>query len=201
MNPNDSRFQTVVLLHDREDEPDGHVGEIAKILQESHPLVRFIIPVIPVTADSKNSFHVAAVKLFPLIPPRSLVIGIGTSGLFACALQEKFPLLDLSVFAINPPTYQDDLEVGMETGWSAQAMRVVLYSSQYEPLKRYLPDGWNRYADFAFDCPWLANGIGKAVYATSYLISAFMRGLDLKQEIATFLPPQKDQAQSEAAGI
>ncbi len=87
MNPNDLRFQTVVLLHDREDSPDGHVGELAKLLQESHPLVRFICPVVPVTVDSQNSFHLSAVKLFPLIPARSLVIGFGTSGLFACALQ------------------------------------------------------------------------------------------------------------------
>ncbi len=82
-----------------------------------------------------------------------------------------------------------------------QSVRVVLYSSAYEPLQRLHPEMWSRYADFAFDCPGLAQGFDKAKYATAYMISALMRGLDLKQEIATFSPQQKDQAQSEAAGI
>src|SRR5208337_1384118 len=106
----DSRFQTVVFLHDREDNPEGHVGEFARILSESHPNVRFLRPPVPAYTTARGSFQLMAAALMPMFQPNSLVVGIGLGGLYAIAMQEQFPSINLSVFAVNPPPKQDELE-------------------------------------------------------------------------------------------
>jgi hypothetical protein len=180
----ESRFSTVVLLHDREDNPDGHVGELARLLSESHPNVRFSRPPLPA-----GSFQSVAVALSPLFVPYSLLVGIGTGGRFAIGMQERFPALNLSVFAINPPTKHDDLAYAYPycTAKAYPSERVVLYSSQYEPLRGEHPEQWSKYCELVFDVPWLSGGVQKAYYSTSYLISTFMRGLNTAKEVASTL--------------
>jgi hypothetical protein len=178
-----SRFQTVVLLHDRGDSPDGQVGELARILSEAHPSVKFLRPFVPAMSEVWGSFDLPAAKLLPLLQPNALVVGIGLGGLFAVALQEQFTALNLSVFAVNAPPPQDDLAGGWRTGTASG--RAAVYSSEYEPLRGDHPKRWTQHADLAFDFPWLSGGIQKAMYATSYLISSYMRGLDLKKAVAS----------------
>ncbi len=185
MAPN-SRFQSVIFL----DEPDGCAKELSIILGESHPGVHFLCPPIPTHPTGFIGFTLATIRLLPLIQsnPKTLLIGKGFGGLLAAMIQERHPQLDLSVIAINAPTHED----GMGMSWSRprpsliRDERVVLYSSQYKPLQD--ADLWLGYADLVFDVPWLAEGVQKALHATSYVISAFMRGLDLRKEIASLFP-------------
>lgn len=194
---NESRFRTVVLLHDHGDNHDGPVKELAHILQENHPLVKFVCPPIPTALDAQANVNLLAVKLLPVFQPNSLVVGLGLSGLFAVAIQERFPALNLSVFAINAPSSKDGLTDVWKTRETSSLERVVLYSSQYEPIRDGQPEKWSQYADQVYDVPWLSGGVQKAMYATSYLISAYMRGLDLRKEVPSILP----QIKTEAAGI
>jgi hypothetical protein len=181
----ESRFSTVVFLHDREDNPDGHVGELTRILSESHPNVRFLRPSLPT-----GGFLAVAAALFPLFVPNSLMVGIGSGGLFAVAMQERFPALNLSVCAINSSPEQDELAYPWTTAKAYSLGRVILYSSQYEPLRGKQPEQWSKYCDLVFDVPWLSGGVQKAFYSTSYLISTFMRGLNMAKEVASIQPPQ-----------
>jgi hypothetical protein len=121
--------------------------------------------------------------------PNSLLVGIGTGGLTAIAVQERFPALNLSAFAINPPPAQGDLTYLWTTAAAYSLERVVLYSSQYEPLRGKQPELWSKYCDLVFDVPWLSGGVQEAFYSTSYLISAFMRGLSMPKEVAAISMP------------
>ena len=176
----ESRFQIVLLLHDLGDNPYGQVEELRRILAETHPNVIFVHP--PVSEDFNS-----LMAFLTLFQPNSLVVGLGLGGLFASVMQERFPYLNLSVFAVNPPMeYERDgasgerVSVGESTG-----QRIVLYSSQYEPLRGEQPEQWSKYCDLVFDVPWLSEGVQKAFYSTSYLISAFMRGRNMPKEVAS----------------
>lgn len=175
---NESRFRNVVVFGD-----EG--AEFIRILGESHPNVGFLNPPIP--AFGTSAFYPSMYKLMPLFLPDSLIISLGS--IFAITVQEGFPHLNLSVFAVNPPL--DELALM----WKG-ANRAVLYSSQYEPIKAYQPEEWSRRTDYAYDVPWLSRGVGGALYATSYLASVFMRGLDLRKEVLTM-----PQTQTGISGI
>jgi hypothetical protein len=189
----ESRFPCVIFLRDPQDSDQGGIMEdLAQVLAESHPNIKFLHPPVPAGSTAFSGFNLMVTKLLPLFQPSSLVIGNGLGGLFAITMQERFPYLDLSVFAINPPSKRDELKVG---AWRPK--RVILYSSEYEPIRADSPKIWAEYVDSAFDVPWLSGGVQRALYATSYLISAFMRGSNMRREVASFMP----KAQSEAAGI
>ena len=189
MSPShESVFSRVYILHDRESTLS--VAELETVLRSAHPNVEFIRPwfrqkplVSPVAYDyfmSMSAFR-----------SRSLVVGIGLAGLCAASMQERFPELGSSVIAIDAPT-QDGI-LGLVGSFrdlrptpTTESALVALYSSQYEPIKGRCD--WRKHADYAFDHRAWAYGIGYAVYTSAYLISSFMRGLDLNREAARVIP-------------
>jgi hypothetical protein len=189
---NDSRFQSVVLLHDQDDNPDGRMGDLARILGETHPNVHFLRPSLPPRLEN---FDILAARYRPMFQANSLIVGEGHGGLRAIAFQERFEPLNLSVVAINPPL-GDELWQPSHMLHSFALDRVVLYSSQNEALRNTKPEEWAEYSSRSFDVPWLAGGVQKAVYATSYLVSTIMRGLDVAKEVASM-----PLAQSETSSI
>jgi hypothetical protein len=159
-----SRFQNVVML----DDGSGVTEKLLAVLTEAHPSVHF--SQLYAAFGSRLDFPIFAAKFSPIFQLNSLAVGVGLTGLFALTMQERSPQLNLSAFAIDPPP---------EVGLTRIPERVVLCSNQ--PLKT----GWMDYTDLAFDVPWLSGGVQGAIYAVSYMISAHMRGLDLRKEIAS----------------
>jgi pimeloyl-ACP methyl ester carboxylesterase len=198
MSPNpESRFQSVALIHDAGDSPEGYAGEFRRILGESHPGVRFILPYLPMeTRPAEHMFDQVSHKLFPLLPPHTLLVGFGLGGLVACVMQERFPHLSLPVFAINAPACEDGLEI--EAGLYQRPERTVIYSDRYKPIEMKC-EYWDTRSSYAVSVPWLANGVQKAMYATAYVLSSFMRGLDLTHEIVTLFPDNDHEIRFRAA--
>lgn len=195
MTSSNSRFTEVLLLHDQGDGPGGRLDSLVTLIKESHPTVRFTSPVISINGDTAANFNTLAIKILPMLHPNTMVLGDGIGGLFAVALQERFPALNLGVFAINAPVRQDTLSQEWNNLYSLD--RVILYSSEF-PALRGTPHNWAQYSRNAYDVPWLTGGYQKAMYATAYLISSFMKGLDMGKELSCL--PQLP-AQSEAASI
>src|ERR1035441_2167000 len=105
-----SRFQNVYLFHGRGEAP-GNPLTLEEMLWARFPRVNYIRPLlrhIDPTVTAKDSFKSASHKTF-MIEPKSLIIGFGMGGLIAAALQERFPLHELSVFAISSPTHMTTL--------------------------------------------------------------------------------------------
>ena len=158
---NESRFLAVVILHDLNNET-WVAARLGSILAEHHPSVKFLLPPLP----AGTLALAPAVALLPMFKPNSLFVGLGLGGNLAALAQDRFPSLNLSVFAVDPPEM------------AAAPERVVLYNS-LEPRS---------FAGQAYGVPWLAQGVDKAAFAVAYLISAYMRGLDLAKEVPQMFP-------------
>ena len=108
MSPNlESRFQTVALIHDAGDSPEGYAGEFRRILGRATPASVLFYPISQWKPEpAEQMFDQVSHKLFPLLPPHTLLVGFGLGGLVACVMQERFPHLSLPVFAVNSPAWR-----------------------------------------------------------------------------------------------
>jgi hypothetical protein len=192
-----SRFTEIVWLHGR-DEHSGDVARLSGILG-SDPWVNHHRPLIPdIPADLALDWVRQAYG--SRIKKGSLLVGMERGGLIGCALQSALPALDLSVFAVNSPTEEGSLLAGtFPFTYSAVPVagvsipvrqchyaRVALYSSAYGPIGGRCD--WAKHSPLAFDVPWLREGAGNAYYPVSYLVSAFMRGADMRKEVSLMFP-------------
>jgi hypothetical protein len=173
-----SRFSQVTLL---DEAPAAFPKRMRDILCATHPEVSYAMPYLP--GGMAGLAALAFVKQYiHRIKPYSLLVGHGNGGLVACALQEAFPVLYLSAFAVNAPTEQGRLWLHGEL---QNYNRVSLYSSAYPAIKHAC--NWASCTPLAFDVPWLSNGV-REYYAVGYLVSSFMRGLDMEAEVAKMFP-------------
>jgi hypothetical protein len=174
-------FPQIILLHGREDTPDGAVARLHGILSAAYPKLSYARPFIP-DAMIEDAVEWVANQYVRRIQPNSLLVGFERGGLIACAIQSRFPALRLSVFAINSPTKEGSISA---TYCQHTYSRVALYSSEYPHIKGRC--NWPELQPMAYDVPWLANG-HKLDYPISYLISAYMRGADMEKEVALMFP-------------
>ena len=176
-----SRFAQIVILHDRNETSADSPTRLQAILHGTYPEIDISKPYVPDTPTAQAFVHVQR-HYMSRIRTNSLLVGFGRGGLIACAVQEAFPALRLSVVAINAPTQDGGLEVRPCQNSSS---RVALYSSAYTPIKGRAD--WYSYTPMAFDVPWLANG-HNTYYPLAYLISAFAKSHDMDKEVSMMFP-------------
>ncbi len=194
--PNPTRFANVYLFHGKGGSPDGAVLNLEAILQHAYYDVRFKRPCLPhrmpdVTAEESLDYVVLQYRNTML--PNSLIVGIGLGGLLAVRLQELSPHLDLSVFAINAPTSENEVKISSIHPLFAaapnllQSNLVALYSSLDKEIKGRV--NWSDFTPWAFDMPMLRyHDTDLCKYAVCYLISRFMQGRDMTTEVNNLFP-------------
>ncbi len=176
------RFPQIVILHGKDDFPTGSPARLHSVLHGAYPDVNFAMPFIP-NYPTKDAFDFVRESYGPRIQTNALIVGFERGGLIACALQEKLSALHLSVFAINAPTHEEELEAHPV---SQPDSRVSIYSCAYEPIK--LACEWKTLTRMAYDVPWLSKGTNN--FALSYLISAYLRAKDMDKELEMLFPPE-----------
>ncbi len=172
-----SRFADVVWLGQTE-----AVARLSAVLDRKDPFVLHRTPYVPDVAASEQLAFVTA-NYASKLKRGTLLVGLERGGLVACCLQRAFPALGLSVFAVNSPTREGSLVTMPAVGNPTN--RVALFSSSYRPIHGRCD--WDFTAQ-AFDVGWLRDGADNAVYGVSYLVSAWMRGSDMRKEVALLLP-------------
>lgn len=172
-----SRFSDVVWFG-RSDA----VARLSAVLDRKDPFVTHRTPYVPDVAAADALAFVTA-NYASKLKKGSLLIGLERGGLVACCLQRSFPALSLSVVAVNAPTREGDLITMPAVGNPGN--RLALFSSAYKPIRGRCD--WDFTAQ-AFDVGWLRDGADSASYPVSYLVSAYMRGLDMKKEVSLLFP-------------
>jgi hypothetical protein len=171
------RFNQITFLHGRNELPSGYMERLEAILHTSYPTVIFARPFVPSDLDTKDAFEFVRRNYASRIQADSLIVGLERGGLVACAMQDAFPALNLSVFAINSPTEED----GLFAEPSVPHTRLALYSSAYPPIKGRC--NWSTTTPLAYDVPWLAPGCN-VIYPLAYLISGYSHGADMDKQVA-----------------
>jgi hypothetical protein len=172
-----SRFADVVWLG-----RTSAVARLSAILDRKDPFTTHRTPYVPDMAAPDALAFVSA-NYASKIKKGTLLVGLERGGLVACCLQRSFPALALSVVAVNSPTREGDLVTMPAVGNPGN--RLALFSSAYKPISGRCD--WDFTAQ-AYDVGWLRDGVDNAFYPVSYLVSAFMRGSDMKKEVALMFP-------------
>jgi hypothetical protein len=179
------RFNQITLLHGRNELPNGKFPGVTEhleaILHAAYPAVLFACPFVPSDLGAKDAFFFVRKNYVSRMQADSLLVGLERGGLIACAVQDAFPALRLSVFAANSPTEDDKLVVEPCDSHT----RLALYSSAYPPIKGRCD--WKALTSTAYDVPWLASGC-KNLYPLAYLISAYSHGVDMDKQVAMMFP-------------
>jgi hypothetical protein len=198
-----NKFQFIHIFHDRGDKESAN--ELERLLQQRYPEVPVFKPALcynmatslaDVLRWTRNHYD-------PVIRPQSLLVGIGTGGLIACAYQEAEFDKDVSVVAINSPLHDSiegpcpccgapTLELSENTG-PQSATRIALYSDLYKPFKHFAPLPWSAWADEAYNVSWLQHGVQEAKYACAYLISCYMQRGTIKDDILVASPNTQER--------
>ncbi len=173
-----TRFKNIYFFHDKGESPDGVVLGLETILKHGYH-VHFERPVLP-HADkdvaAELSLDWAFLQFSRDVVPGSLIVGVSLGGLIAARLQEIRPDLNLHVIALAAPTRQD--EVYLEDKLD---QRVAIYSSQDPQLAGRCD--WDKFTYLNLDQPMLRyHEIKHCKYAVSYLISCYLRDMDMKAE-------------------
>lgn len=179
MDSSPSRFKAVYFLNNKGTRFEAHA--IRELIEPHFPDIRFMEPLVP-GQERETLIH----YLLPFILPDSLVVGLGVDGLIACYLQEEFPVLNMSVIAVNSPTGD---------GWmnlqrNHPQNRVALYSSLYEPNRGR--NHWTGLAEIDLDVAWLQHGVfsdsgaNLSKYAVAYYVTAYMQSPNLEPAVASF---------------
>jgi pimeloyl-ACP methyl ester carboxylesterase len=176
-----SNFQNVYIFHGQGGSPEGTALVLEGLLYQRFPKVKFIRPLLRhqdegVTA--RDSFRAAAKKI-KLLQKDSLIIGISMGGLVASVLQEKFPDLNLSVFAISSPTKTSTLAINT----LVPDKRVALYSHLDKKVGEYTIK-WPLLTNLAFDVSWMqSHNTDDQKYSVTSVIAAFMSGQDVSAAV------------------
>jgi len=196
-----SNFRDVHFFHGLGGSPEGSVALLEKILRHGFPDICYHRPLLPHSKIKKSEDPVEGNltwfgkdlapaeetlawlenQYLPFIAPGSLIVGISMGGLVAAKLQELHPELDLSVFSIVAPTNADVVKLERKI-----PNRVALFSSADQVVKDRC--NWSEFSDLAFDVPWLMHDVDPAKYTLCYLISCYLRGLDMTHEVETLFP-------------
>jgi len=172
-----SRFADVVWIG-----PGAAVARLSLILDRKDPFVAHRTPYVP-DAGAADALAFVTANYASKIKKGTLLVGLERGGLVACCLQRSFPALSLSVVAVNSPTRDGDIITMPALGNPSN--RLALFSSSYKPIAGRCD--WEFTAQ-AFDVGWLRDGVANAFYPVSYLVSAYMRGLDMKKEVSLMFP-------------
>jgi len=65
---------------------------------------------------------------------------------------------------------------------------VALDSTSADAVIKGRCENWHELTDLAFDVPWLMHDIDPAKYTVCYLISCYLRGLDMRDEVENLFP-------------
>jgi len=172
-----SRFADVVWLG-----RGDTVARLSAVLDRKDPFVLHRAPYVP-DIPAAEALAFVTQNYASKLRKGSLLVGLERGGLLACCLQRSFPALSLSVFAVNSPTREGDIITMPAVGNPAN--RAALFSSAYKPIRGRCD--WDFTAE-SLDVGWLREGLADAVYPVSYLISAYMRGSDMKKEVSLLFP-------------
>lgn len=165
-----SRFQNVYIFHGQGETPEGNPLTLEEMLRARFPGVNYIRPLLRhrnPSVTAKDSFRAASRKTF-MIEPKSLIIGFGMGGLIAAALQERFPLHELSIFAISSPTNMPTLTLNKRI----EDCRVALYS-HLDKATESATAGWPDLTNQAYDVSWMMSATHQK-YSVATVVSAFM---------------------------
>ena len=190
MKADKSHFKDIYLFHELGGSPEGTVAKLEQVLSRGYPEVKFHRPNFPHSTPfikAEDSFHFLEEGWSSFINPGSLLVGISLGGLLAAKLQEVHPEFNLSVFALVAPTSYGEVKLEQK-----MSNRVALYSTLADPIIKGRCENWPELTDQAFDVPWLMHDVDMAKYACCYLISCYMRGLDMQYEVETLFPEPKD---------
>jgi predicted esterase YcpF (UPF0227 family) len=185
-----SRFQNIQLWHGENGhpwEPSSSVKQIEDVLSRGYPEVRFTRPLLAhdlhYKFDESYSLQWLEDRYIQFIAPGSLIVGISLGGLLAAKIQELHPELNLSIFALVAPTSSGNVKLEKPVDH-----RVSLYSTVADEVIKGHCEDWPKFASHSFDVPWLQHNIDLAKYACCYLISCYMRGLNMRHEVETLFP-------------
>jgi pimeloyl-ACP methyl ester carboxylesterase len=193
-----SRFQDIYLLHGKGGSPDGTVAKLEKILRDGYPNVKMSRPLLPhhdILVPAENSLAWLDERFLPFIIPGALLVGVSMGGLLAAKLQELHPQANFSVFAVVAPTSLDKVHLEKK-----MPNRVALYSSSADEVIRGRCENWPELTDQAFDVPWLAHDVDIAKYRVAFLLSCYLKGLDMQQEINDLFPSIFEDSTDETYG-
>lgn len=173
-----SKFKNVYLFHGRAGSPNRTSLTLEKLLKAQFPEVNFIRPLLKHSdgeVSAKDSFRDAASRM-SMVEPGSLIVGVSMGGLIACALQERFPLHNLSVFTVSSPTSMPTLSLSGEKVYN---QRVALYSS-LDPVVGERVADWPNLTNLAFDVPWMkSHNTEDQKVQVAMAIAAYMSGNNL----------------------
>jgi hypothetical protein len=175
-----SRFEQITIFHGRNELPSGSTNRLQALLRGAYPATMFACPFVPPDLDAKQALDFVKKNYVGRMQVGSLLVGLERGGLIACAVQEGFPALRLSVFAVNAPTEAD----GVAAGQCDPQRRVAVYSSKCPPIKNSC--NWKAFTPLAYDVPWMT--FGKNAYPLAYLISVYNQGADLDKHVAMMFP-------------
>jgi hypothetical protein len=179
------RFSQITFLHGRNELPSGSTNRLEAILRETYPAVIFACPFIPSDLDTNQALDFVEKNYVSRMRVGSLLVGLERGGLIACAVQEHFPALRLSVFAANAP-----MEDGFAAGACEPQSRVAVFSSKFPPIKDLC--NWKVLTPLAYDVSWMTSG--RNMYPLAYLISVYSQGADLDKHVAMMFPQEKRNA-------
>lgn len=170
-------FPAVYLLHGKGGSPDGSVAALEPLLCRSFPDLIYCRPCLPHGREKGELPAEESVTFLHdlSIPKEALVVGISMGGLVAAKLQES-GRDDLHVVCISSPTWADAVNLEQH-----RERRLALYSSRDEVIAGRT-SRWPELAA-AFDLPWLTHDTDAHKQPLAHLITAYVRGLDLVQEI------------------
>lgn len=178
-------FTGLYLLHDRGETPNEGLDKLENIIRQQCPIDIFTPRMLHANSgiSAEQSYLWLAGKYLPQIRPKSLLVGVGLSGLLVARLQERLPELGLSVIAVNAPT--EDEEIAVE---SKPAGRIAAYSSQYRPILGRCD--WTPLAEAA-DVLWLQHGAYLHKYALRNAIVTHLKGGNTVEYLNGVLPTRE----------
>jgi hypothetical protein len=165
-------------------------AEVKRIISHGYPDVQFALPLLPHSDRAEDLLHYAdwliKRQLPPFVAPDSLIVGLSLGGLIAAKLQELHPRMNLSVFSVGAPTSYGGVKLEKK-----MSNRVSLYS-QTDEFTRDRCENWPELTEEAFDVPWLGHGVRTSTYTVCYLLSCYLRGLNIRHEVETLIPDPKE---------